>query len=69
MGLLNIALPWQIHAEEETAIISWRECENGKLLFRERLIDNHGPTHETPDDRILFRIFYCVQRPKSLGEC
>jgi len=26
MGLLNISLPWQIHAQEETAIINWREC-------------------------------------------
>jgi len=26
MGLLNILFPWQIHAQEETAIISWREC-------------------------------------------
>ena len=25
-GLLNISLPWQINAQEETAIISWREC-------------------------------------------
>ena len=25
-GLLNISLPWQIHAQEETVIISWREC-------------------------------------------
>jgi hypothetical protein len=25
-GLLNISLPWQIHVQEETAIISWREC-------------------------------------------
>ena len=25
-GLLNISLPWQTQAQEETAIISWREC-------------------------------------------
>jgi len=25
-GLLNISLPCQINAQEETAIISWREC-------------------------------------------
>jgi len=25
-GLLNISFPWQIQAQEETAIISWREC-------------------------------------------
>ena len=25
LGLLNISLPWQIQAQEETAIISWRE--------------------------------------------
>jgi hypothetical protein len=28
MGLLNISLSWQIQAQEETAIISWRECSN-----------------------------------------
>jgi len=26
MGLLNISFPWQIQAQEETAITSWREC-------------------------------------------
>jgi len=26
MGLLNISLPSQTHAQEKTAIISWREC-------------------------------------------
>jgi hypothetical protein len=26
MGLLNISFPWQIQAQEETGIISWREC-------------------------------------------
>ena len=32
MGLLNISLPWQIQAQEEPAIISWRECS--KLVLR-----------------------------------
>jgi hypothetical protein len=26
MELLNISFPWQIQAQEETTIISWREC-------------------------------------------
>jgi hypothetical protein len=26
MGLLNISFPWQMQVQEETAIISWREC-------------------------------------------
>jgi hypothetical protein len=26
MGLLNISFPWQLQAQEETAIISGREC-------------------------------------------
>jgi hypothetical protein len=25
LGLLNISFPWQIKAQEETTIISWRE--------------------------------------------
>ena len=24
--LLNISFPWHLQAQEETAIISWREC-------------------------------------------
>jgi hypothetical protein len=32
MGLLNISLPWQINAQEETAIISWRECSKKHAL-------------------------------------
>jgi len=32
VGLLNISLPWQIHAQEEAAIISWRECSKKHAL-------------------------------------
>ena len=26
LELLNISFPWQIQAQEEAAVISWREC-------------------------------------------
>jgi hypothetical protein len=44
-GLLNISFPWQIQAQEETAIISWRECskkavQQGHSYFDARSI--HG---------------------------
>ena len=34
-GLLNISFPWQIQAQEETAIISWRECSKPVLRLLE----------------------------------
>ena len=38
MGLLDISFPWQIQAQEETAIISWRECSK-KSVQQGRSID------------------------------
>ena len=45
MELLNISFPWQIQAQEETAIISWRECskksvQQGRSDFDARSV--HG---------------------------
>jgi hypothetical protein len=42
-GLLNISLPWQIQAQEETAISSWRECskksvQQGRSYFDARSV-------------------------------
>ncbi len=55
-GLLNISLPWQIHAQEETAIISWRECSK-KSVQQDRShfgarsvlsVREHGTMARTP---------------------
>jgi len=56
LGLLNISLPWQIHAQEETAIISWRECskksvQQGRSRFDARSVQGvreHGKMARTP---------------------
>jgi len=32
VGLLNISLPWQINAQEETALINGRECSKKHAL-------------------------------------
>jgi hypothetical protein len=56
LGLLNISLPWQIHAQEETAIISWRECskksdQQGRSHFDVRSVHGvreHGKMARTP---------------------
>jgi hypothetical protein len=55
-GRLNISLPWQIHAQEETAIISWRECskksvQQGRSHFDARSVHGvreHGKMARTP---------------------
>ena len=55
-GLLNISLPWQINAQEETAIISWRECskksvQQGRSHFGARSVlsvREHGTMARTP---------------------
>ncbi len=39
MGLLNISFPWQIKAQEETAIISWRECSKKSVQQGRELLD------------------------------
>jgi hypothetical protein len=56
IGLLNISLPWQIHAQEEAAIISWRECskksvQQGRSHFGARSVlsvREHGTMARTP---------------------
>jgi len=56
LGLLNISLPWQINAPEETAIISWRECskksvQQGRSPFDARRVHGvreHGKMARTP---------------------
>jgi len=56
MELLNISFPWQIQAQEETAIISWRECskksvQQGRSPFDARSIHGvreHGKMARTP---------------------
>jgi len=56
LGLLNISLPWQIQAQEETAIISWRECskksaQQGRSHFDVRSVHGvreHGKMARTP---------------------
>ena len=45
MGLLNISLPWQIHAQEETAIISWRECSKKHALSLSEGSIQQGRSH------------------------
>ncbi len=55
-GLLNISLPWQIQAQEETAILSWRECsqksvQQGRSYFNARSVHGvreHGEMARTP---------------------
>jgi len=55
-GLLNISLSWQVHAQEETAIISWRECskksvQQGRSHFDARSVHGvreHGKMARTP---------------------
>ena len=55
-GLLNISFPWQIQAQEETAIISWRECskksvQQGRSHFDARSVHGvreHGKMARTP---------------------
>ena len=50
MGLLNISLPWHMQAQEERAIISWRECskksvQQGRSHFDARSVQGvreHG---------------------------
>jgi hypothetical protein len=54
--LLNISFPWQIQAQEETAIISWRECskksaQQGRSHFDARSVQRvreHGKMARTP---------------------
>ncbi len=56
VGLLNIIFLWQIQAQEETAIIGWRECskkadQQGHRHFDARSIDEvreHGQMARTP---------------------
>jgi len=56
MRLLNNELPWRINAQEETAIISWRECskksvQQGRSHFDARsvlLVREHGKVARTP---------------------
>jgi hypothetical protein len=56
LGLLNISFPWQIQAQEETAIISWRECskkfvQQGRSHFDARSVHGvreHGKMARTP---------------------
>jgi len=56
LGLLNISLPWQIHAQAEPAIISWRECskksvQQGHSHFDARSVQEvreHGKMARTP---------------------
>jgi len=56
LGLLNISLPWHIHAQDETAIISWRECskksaQQGRSPFDARSVHpvrEHGKMARTP---------------------
>jgi len=55
-GLLNISLPWHIHAQDETAINSWRECskksaQQGRSPFDARSVHpvrEHGKMARTP---------------------
>ena len=55
-GLLNFSFPWQIQAQEETAIISWRECskksvQQGRSHFDARSVHGvreHGKMARTP---------------------
>jgi len=54
--LLNISLPWQIHAQLEAAIISWRECskksvQQGRSRFDARSVlgvREHSKRARTP---------------------
>jgi hypothetical protein len=54
--LLNISFPWPIQAQEETAIISWRECskksvQQGRSHFDARSVHGvreHGKMARTP---------------------
>ncbi len=56
VGLLNIIFLWQIQAQEETAIISWRECskkfvQQGRSHFDARSVHGvreHGKMARTP---------------------
>ncbi len=56
LGLLNISLSWHINAQEETAIISWRECskksvQQGRSHFGARSVHGvreHGKRARTP---------------------
>jgi hypothetical protein len=56
MGLLNISFPWQIQAQEETTIISWRESskksvQQGRSPFDARSVHGvreHGKKARTP---------------------
>jgi len=56
MGLLNISLRRQMHSQEETAIISWRECskkfvQQGRSPLGARSVlsvREHGKRARTP---------------------
>ena len=43
--LLNISFPWQIQAQEETAIISWRECSKKHALSLSEGSAQQGRSH------------------------
>jgi len=45
VGLLNISLPWQIHTQEEAAIISWRECSKKHALSLSEGSVQQGRSH------------------------
>ena len=45
MGLLNIALPWQINAQEETDSITWRECSKKHALSLSEGSIQQGRSH------------------------
>jgi hypothetical protein len=72
MELLNISFPWQIQAQEETAIISWRECskksvQQGRSHFDARSVHGvreHGKMARTP----LAAFFNIPIRKKGLRE-
>jgi hypothetical protein len=44
-GLLNISFQWQIQAQKETAIISWRECSKLVLRLLEGKSVQQGRSH------------------------
>jgi len=56
LGLLKFSFPWQIQAQEEAAIISWRECskrsvQQGRSHFDARSVHEvreHGKMARTP---------------------
>jgi hypothetical protein len=60
-GLLNISFPWQIQAQEETAIITWRECSkksSSPVLSSVEGKATHGLLYPKGDNHCLTRGAY-----------